>query len=47
MGANLTIRMLGAFEVETGQGMLNRFRTQKTASLLAYLAANPCSLHSR
>src|SRR5579871_4633841 len=41
------IQMLGRFAVWQGSREITRFRTQKTASLLAYLALYPDRSHSR
>ena len=41
------IEMLGGLRVTRGGRVLARFRTQKTAALLAYLALHPESAHPR
>jgi predicted ATPase len=43
----LYIELFGGLRVLDGQRVIDRFRTQKTGALLAYLACHPDRLHSR
>jgi predicted ATPase len=43
----LYIELFGGLRVLEGQRVIDRFRTQKTGALLAYLACHPDQMHSR
>lgn len=47
MGIGCQIELLGCLRVRVGKRLISRFRTQKTASLLAYLAFFLWRPHSR
>ena len=41
------MRLLGGFHAANGTQAFSRFRTQKTGSLLAFLALHPAHTHAR
>ena len=43
----IRIELLGGLRVYVGDRIITRFQTQKTASLLAYLAYNSAQHHPR